>query len=169
MISKSRLPKISINREASNISINQRNADVQNALGTQRARSAYLQRDEVGGRGGAERAEERAGRAEQRVGGEEVVAGAGGVDVDVDGGGVGAEGGVVDAEDELVVPGGVGVAGAVEAGADAVGGEEPGGGVGAHGAGRGVEVLGRYEGDFEEVEVEGERRRGGVVPAAAIR
>lgn len=124
-----------------------------------------MQRDEIGGRGGAKSAENCARSAEQSVRDEEI-ARAGGVYVDVDGGGVGAESGVVDAEDELVVPGGVGVADAVEARADAVVGEEPGGGVGAHGAGGGVEVLRGDEGDFEEVEVEGERRRGGIVPAA---
>lgn len=124
-----------------------------------------MKRDEIGGRGGAESAEDCAGGAEQGVGGEEIT-GAGGIYVDVDGRGVGAEGGIVDAEDELVVPRGVGVADAVEAGADAVVGEDPGGGVGAHGAGGGEEVLRGDEGDFEEVEVEGERRRGGVVPAA---
>lgn len=95
-------------------------AEVEYAVGAEGGRAADQEGDEAAdARGGAEGAKDDADGAEEMVG-EGAEAATGGVEVDVHAGGVGTEERVIDAEDELVIPGGVGVAGAVHPGVELV-------------------------------------------------
>ena len=75
-----------------------------------------------------------------------------GVDVDHDGGGVGPEEFIVDPEDELVVPGGVVMAGGVDAGGEFTLWVDPGDGVSPHGTGDQGKILGGDEIDLQELQ-----------------
>lgn len=124
----------------------QGDAEVEDTAGAEGGGAAHLERDDAAGEGGAE---DDAHDAEEAVAAE-----APGVEeVDVDGGGVGGEEVVVDAEEELVVPGGISVAGGVQqASAELVGRIHPGGGVHGRGPGGRVELLGGDDGELQEVE-----------------
>lgn len=128
-------------------------ADVEDALRAERVRASYLEGGEAAGaRFRAEGGEEDADGAKVGVLEAEAKAVAGGKDVDGDGGGYGEQEGVVHAEDELVVPGGVGMAGPIRPRRQFLVRVDPRNRIGPHGPGRRREqVLGRDHRQLNEV------------------
>lgn len=130
-------------------------ADVEDALAAAGGASD-LEGGEGRNCGGGAGADEEADGADEGVAKE-----AEGVDLDGDGGGIGGKEAGGDPEDELVVPGGVLAADAVDAGAELGGRVDPGNGVGVEAAGCGVswplQVLRRDEVDLQQLPIHGRR------------